>query len=142
VKNVNIISTCAIRKNLVICVRYTVLNVNLLRQVLEKKLKKTKKGEYSCNSPFGREKLVCVKRRDIGKRICERCGERVQCGMMPVFNGCGIPNCSLSVRQEVLDLFANWSLSHYHMLCQSCYFRFPAQYVVSYIKNVAWRKHP
>ncbi|KAF0528095.1 hypothetical protein F8M41_013248 [Gigaspora margarita] len=65
------------------------------------------KGEYFCFLPFTRgEKLICIKEWDIGKRRCERCNLITRCGMMPVFNGCGMVNCSLSTKQKVIDLFA------------------------------------
>ncbi|KAF0469261.1 hypothetical protein F8M41_025610 [Gigaspora margarita] len=118
-----------------------VLGVKWLKQAfIRKRIKITDKGDYFCFSPFTRgEKLICIKEWDIGKRRCERCNLITRCGMMPVFNGCGMVNCSLSTKQEVIDLFAMRSISHYHMLCRSCYAQFPTQYNISYIKKVEWR---
>ncbi|KAF0488269.1 hypothetical protein F8M41_022356 [Gigaspora margarita] len=100
----------------------------------------TEKGEYFCFSPFTRgEKLICVKEWDIGKHRCERCNSITRCGMMPVFNGCSMVNCSLSIKEKVLDLFGMRSISHYHMLCRSCHSQFPMQYNITYIKKVEWR---
>ncbi|RIB08146.1 hypothetical protein C2G38_2045404 [Gigaspora rosea] len=61
---------------------------NSVEKTVRKRLKKTQKGEYICNSPFSKEKLVCVKERDIEKRRCENCHLLKKCGLMCVFNGC------------------------------------------------------
>ncbi|KAF0463567.1 hypothetical protein F8M41_026597 [Gigaspora margarita] len=122
------------------CTRHG-LKCEIAEASIRKRIKKTEKGEYFCFSPFIRgEKLICIKEWDIGKRRCERCNSLTRWGMMPVFSGCGIPNCSLSVKPEVLDLFAMWSISHYHTLCRSCYSHFSTQFNISYKKNVEWRE--
>ncbi|KAF0412222.1 hypothetical protein F8M41_007954 [Gigaspora margarita] len=88
------------------CTKYG-LRCEMVETSIRKRVKKTEKGEYFCFSPFTREeKLICVKEWDIEKHRCERCHLIKRCGMMPVFNGCGMANCSLSAKQEILDLFA------------------------------------
>ncbi|KAF0544884.1 hypothetical protein F8M41_002558 [Gigaspora margarita] len=130
---------CNSKKPCNMCTRHG-LRCEIVETSIRKRIKITDKGEYFCFSPFTRgEKLICVKEWDIGKRKCEKCNLITRCGMMPVFNGCGMVNCSLSTKQDEIDLFAMQSISHYHMLCQSCYSQFPTQYNISYIKKVEWR---
>ncbi|KAF0511288.1 hypothetical protein F8M41_018323 [Gigaspora margarita] len=116
---------CNSKKPCNMCTRHD-LRCEIVETSIRKRIKKTNKGEYFCISPFTRGKmLICVKEWNIEKYRCERCNLITRCGMMPVFNGYGMVNCSLSAKQEVIDLFAMRSISHYYMLCRSYYAQFP-----------------
>jgi hypothetical protein len=106
-----------------------------------KRLRYNWEGEYVCMSPFNcREHLRCIRKADVGLRKCEKCKELKKCGHMSVFNGCGIRNCS---RRESTCLFGindQVIVTHYHMLCESCFTSLPSEFIIKVQKNSVWNE--
>ncbi|CAG8831104.1 15014_t:CDS:1, partial [Cetraspora pellucida] len=58
---------------------------------VRKPLSRDRKGNYYCVSPYNKgEKLISVRKWEVGTRRCDKCNFYKKCGQMPVFSGCNI----------------------------------------------------
>ncbi|CAG8463775.1 2710_t:CDS:1 [Scutellospora calospora] len=98
-----------------------------------------KDNRYYCTSPFNiSQKLVCIKKENIGKSICEKCKKLKKCWYNNVFNNCSVPNCNLQRNSDTINTLQHWSIYHLHNLCQPCFKTFPDHFDVRFEKNSIW----
>ncbi|CAG8551951.1 12952_t:CDS:2 [Cetraspora pellucida] len=68
---------------------------------IRKPLSRDGKENYYCVSPYNRgEKLIAVRKWEVGTRQCDKCNFYKKCGQMPVFSECNIPSCNLYFKDE------------------------------------------
>ncbi|CAG8826185.1 15398_t:CDS:1, partial [Cetraspora pellucida] len=60
---------------------------------IRKPLSRDRKENFYCVSSYNKgEKLIAVRKWEVGTRQCDKCNFYKKCGQMPVFSGCNIPS--------------------------------------------------